>query len=106
MNRSPSPYPNRVYALIGSFCGANPYCFHNPDGSGYDLLTKLVLELDSSNPQLAARLATTFSDIRKLYPQLRATMLARLNRIATRSLSVNLSEIIEKTLNTANATVE
>ena len=98
--------PNRVYALIGGFCGANPYCFHNPDGSGYDLLTNSVLELDSSNPQLAARLATTFSDIRKLYPQLRATMLERLNRIATRPLSVNLSEIIEKTLNTADATAE
>lgn len=98
--------PNRVYALIGGFCGANPYCFHNPDGSGYDLLTNSVLELDSSNPQLAARLATTFSDIRKLYPQLRTTMLERLNRIATRPLSVNLSEIIEKTLNTADATAE
>jgi aminopeptidase N len=48
--------PNKVRALIGRFCMANPVRFHAADGRGYRLLRDYVLRLDKLNPQLAARL--------------------------------------------------
>jgi len=30
--------PNRVRSLLGVFCAANPLCFHESGGSGYELL--------------------------------------------------------------------
>jgi len=41
--------PNRVRALIGAFATGNLTRFHALDGSGYDLLVSVVLELDSRN---------------------------------------------------------
>ncbi len=91
--------PNRVYSLVGSFCGANPYCFHAPDGSGYAFLTDCISELDRINPQLAARLATMFSDILKFKPELQKLMLEQIQSISdTRHLSIDLTEIVEKIL--------
>ena len=49
--------PNKVRALIGTFCHGNAACFHAPDGSGYDFWAERVMELDALNPQVAARLA-------------------------------------------------
>ena len=49
--------PNRTRALIGGFA-ANPTQFNRPDGAGYDLLADVVLQLDATNPQIAARLLT------------------------------------------------
>ncbi len=48
--------PNKVRALIGSFAAGNPLRFHAPDGKGYTFLVDKVLQLDSINPQIAARL--------------------------------------------------
>lgn len=47
--------PNRVRALIGSFA-ANPVVFHARDGSGYRFLRAMLTQLNSINPQVAARL--------------------------------------------------
>jgi len=49
--------PNKVRSLIGGFCRGNPARFHAIDGSGYELLTDVVLQLNRLNPQIAARLA-------------------------------------------------
>ena len=56
--------PNTVRALIGAFASANPARFHAADGSGYRLLTDVVAELDSINPQVAARLLGTLKSWR------------------------------------------
>ena len=48
--------PNKVRALIGTFCAANPVRFHAADGSGYDFLVDHVLQIDRDTPQIAARL--------------------------------------------------
>ncbi|MHB8825451.1 MAG: aminopeptidase N, partial [Thiobacillus sp.] len=37
--------PNKVYALVRSFCGANPRHFHAADGSGYALAADVIIEL-------------------------------------------------------------
>ncbi len=91
--------PNRVSALIGAFCNANPYCFHAADGSGYDLLADYVLKIDPHNPQLAARLAEGFSEIRRYGDTIQMKMRERLERISCApSLSVDLAEMVEMML--------
>ena len=52
--------PNKVYALVRSFCAANPRHFHAPDGSGYALAADVIIELQAINPQVASRLARSF----------------------------------------------
>ena len=48
--------PNRTRALIGSFAMGNLSQFNRADGAGYDFLADIVLQLDGTNPQVAARL--------------------------------------------------
>jgi len=46
--------PNKVYSLIGGFCGS-PVNFHAKDGSGYKFLGEIVLQLDKLNPQVHSK---------------------------------------------------
>ena len=48
--------PNRMRSLAGSFAAMNQTQFNAEDGSGYDFVAGIVLELDGKNPQVAARL--------------------------------------------------
>ena len=57
--------PNKVRALIGRFCAGNPVNFHAADGAGYRFLADRVLELDTLNPSIAARLVQTLSRWRR-----------------------------------------
>ena len=91
--------PNRVYALIGGFCGANPYCFHAKDGSGYDLLAEFILKIDPENPQAAAHLMSPFSEVRRYDERRQRAMRHRLETIAsTKSLSINVYETVDRIL--------
>ncbi|MFC6051210.1 aminopeptidase N C-terminal domain-containing protein, partial [Methylobacterium hispanicum] len=58
--------PNRVRALIGSFAFGNPTQFARPDGAGFALVADTVRALDSTNPQVAAKLLTAFGSWRRL----------------------------------------
>ena len=91
--------PNRVYSLIGAFCSSNPYCFHAKDGSGYDLLTKYILDIDPDNPMAAAQLAGAFSEIRRYDDRRQKAMRHRLEYIASnKALSVNVFEVVDRIL--------
>ncbi len=57
--------PNRTRALIGGFT-ANQTQFNRADGAGYEFLADIVLHLDGSNPQIAARLLTALRSWRSL----------------------------------------
>ncbi len=57
--------PNHAKALFGTF-SRNLEFFHKKDGSGYELLTDFILDIDTINPHTAARMAGAF----KLYPKL------------------------------------
>ena len=57
--------PNRVRALIGGFT-ANQTQFNRPDGAGFELLEEMVVFLDPTNPQIAARLLTAMRSWRSL----------------------------------------
>ena len=91
--------PNKVRALISAFCGANPYRFHTPDGSGYRFLADKVLQLDPINPQVAARLATQLGRWRRYDETRQGLMRAELSRIlAAETLSADVFEIASKAL--------
>ena len=58
-----------------------------------------VLEIDAFNPQVAARLARAASAWRKLEPNRRALLQARLEAIAAHAaLSKDTREVVQKTL--------
>ncbi|MFW5679337.1 MAG: aminopeptidase N, partial [Pseudomonadota bacterium] len=57
--------PNRIRAVVGVFAGANPLGFHRRDGAGYRLVAEMIATLDRKNPQIAARLATSFNRWRR-----------------------------------------
>jgi aminopeptidase N len=91
--------PNRVRALIGSFAMGNTTQFHRPDGAGYDFIADIVLEIDPSNPQVAARLLTAFGTWKTVEGGRRAKAEAALRRIAAvPSLSPDVSDIVQRSL--------
>jgi len=91
--------PNRIRALIGSFVTGNPTGFNDPEGRGYRFLAERVIELDSSNPQVAARLLTAMRSWRSLEPVRRENARSALESIlALPALSTDVKDIAERTL--------
>jgi aminopeptidase N len=90
--------PNKVYALIRTFC-ANHVRFHAADGAGYDFLAGQVLALDKLNPQVAARMARGFDRWKKFDEQRQARARAALQRARdAEGLSRDVAEIVGKAL--------
>ena len=91
--------PNRVRSLIGSFAISNPSQFNRPNGAGYAFLRDIVLELDRSNPQVAARLLGSFKTWRLLESGRRAMAAQCLKDIAgSGSLSPDVQDIVTRAL--------
>ncbi len=91
--------PNRVRSLYGAFAMMNPVTFHAEDGSGYDFLTDAIIELNSINPQIAARLLTPMRDWKRYTQGRQEKMKTCLQRILdTKDLSNDVFEIASKTL--------
>ena len=90
--------PNRVRALIGAFAGQNPVNFHRLDGQGYRLLADVVIELNTLNPEIAARIITPLTRWQRYDEQRQALMKAELERIQAEELSPNVYEVVEKAL--------
>lgn len=90
--------PNKVYSLIGGFCGSSVN-FHAKDGSGYKFLGDVVLQLDKINPQVASRMVSAFSRWRR-YDEGRQTLAkSQLEKImSANGLSENVYEIASKSL--------
>ena len=91
--------PNKVRSLIGSFAMGNPVCFHRKDGAGYRFLADRVIELDKSNPQVAARILHAFTRWKRYDSSRRNLMKEQLERImAYDGLSRDCYEIVSRTL--------
>jgi len=91
--------PNKMRAVIGSFCMRNPVRFNDPDGGGYAFLGDMVATLNSSNPLMAARMLTAFSSWKRLDAGRQELIKAQLQRIlALPELSKDVFEIASKTL--------
>jgi aminopeptidase N len=90
--------PNKVRALVGAFCSANPVNFHRADGEGYRLLVEIVAELNTLNPQIASRLLTPLTRWRR-YGERSQQMQAALREIAALpELSRDVYEVVSKSL--------
>jgi aminopeptidase N len=91
--------PNRVHALLGAFARANPVAFHRPDGAGHRWFAGKLAEIDTRNPQLAARLAKAFEDWPRLEPGRRASAEGALRELLARGgHSPDLTEILTRVL--------
>jgi aminopeptidase N len=91
--------PNRVYALVRGFCGANPRHFHAADGSGYALAADVISELQAMNPQVASRIARSFDRWRQFDAGRQAHARASLERIAAvDGLALDVAEVVGNAL--------
>ncbi len=90
--------PNKVRSLIGAFA-SNSVRFHEPDGVGYEFLADKVLAVDALNPQIAARLVSSFTMWKRYEVGRRGLMRAQLERILKApKLSKDVHEIVSKSL--------
>jgi len=90
--------PNRMRALVGGFAMNNPHLFHHLSGAGYEFFTEQVLDMDSRNPSVAARLLGAYEIWRKLDTQRQDRIKAQLRRVIKSKPSKNVLEIATKTL--------
>jgi aminopeptidase N len=90
--------PNRVRALIGVFAQMNQKEFNRADGAGYDFVMEQILALDAANPQVAARLCTSFRSWRTLEPVRRARAEAALRNAAAKATSPDVKDIVARAL--------
>jgi aminopeptidase N len=90
--------PNRARSLISSYC-SNAAAFHRTDAAGYVFWSERVLEIDSFNPQVAARLARTLDRWRKLVEPYRSAAHEAIRRVAAKDdLSADVREVINAAL--------
>jgi aminopeptidase N len=73
--------PNRVRALVSSFASGNQVRFHDPSGSGYRFLADIIIRLDTTNSQVAARLVPPLGQWRRVEPARQTLMKQELQRI-------------------------
>ena len=90
--------PNKVRSLLAGFT-MNIEAFHHQDGSGYQWFSDRIIELDSINPQISARLVSALNNWKK-YDQSRQQLIKEsLNKILDKpTLSKDVYEIVSKAL--------
>ena len=94
--------PNRARSVLAAFAMQNPSVFHNHGGEGYALWADLVIDLNTINPQVAARMARGLDRWTKLVPVLQDKARVQLERIFnTDKLSPDVREVIGKALDAA-----
>jgi aminopeptidase N len=85
--------------LVGAFSSGNQVRFHDASGEGYKFLADIVIALDASNGQTAARLVNPLGAWRRQNPARQGLMRGELQRIlATPRLSRGTFEKASKGL--------
>lgn len=97
--------PNRVRSLVSAYCQSNPAAFHRQDGQGYAFWVEQVLALNKTNAQVAARLARSLDNWRKLAQPYQDQAKAALEQVASASLTPEVKEIITRALGETNSNV-
>jgi aminopeptidase N len=91
--------PNKVRALVSSFCHGNHVRFHAADGSGYRFCAEQIAALDRLNPQVAARLARAFDRWKKFDAGRQRHARSALESIAAQqNLSKDTLEVVTRAL--------
>ncbi|MEN4567493.1 aminopeptidase N [Pantoea agglomerans] len=92
--------PNRVRSLVGAFASANPAAFHAKDGSGYKFLVEMLTDLNTRNPQVAARMVEPLIRLKRYDEGRQAMMRQALEQLLELDkLSGDLYEKITRALN-------
>jgi aminopeptidase N len=91
--------PNKIRALVASFCNNNAINFHADAGAGYQFLADQIILLNTQNPQIASRLLTPLTKWKKYSPERQMLMKTALERImAEPHLSKDVFEVVSKSL--------
>ncbi|MCJ8277025.1 MAG: aminopeptidase N [Bdellovibrionales bacterium] len=90
--------PNKVFSLLYNFAQYNWSYFHTTTGETYDWLADQIIDIDSRNPQIASRVASSFNNWKKFAPEYQAGMEKALKKIHSSSPSDNLFEIVDRAL--------
>ena len=94
--------PNKIRSVLGAFGNLNPVNFHAEDGSGYAFLAQHIVQLDSRNPQMAARIAIPLSRFAHYGENRQSMMRSALAHIkGEQGISPDLLEVVGKALNQA-----
>ncbi len=90
--------PNRIYSLLATF-SRNLVGFHHPDGTGYKLIGDVISQLNSTNPQVASRLLSPFTQWRRFDSDRQKLLRKELERLQQLpDLAADLAEKIESSL--------
>ena len=91
--------PNRARSLISVFASNMPH-FHEKSGKGYEFVADCIVEIDKLNPQVAARLTSSFSQWKRFDNHRKELMKKELVRIQkTEGLSKDSFEVASRCLN-------
>ncbi len=91
--------PNRLRSVVGAFAMANPVGFHDASGDGYRLVADAVLELNRLNPQIAARIVSSFNNWKRYDAGRQALQREQLERIRnSEGLTKDVYEIVTRAL--------
>jgi len=95
----PKNNPNRLRSLVGTFVMGNPVQFTRADGAGFRFVTEFVTDVDTRNPQVAARVLTGFRIWPLLEPKRRDAARSALTALqAAGNLSRNTADILTRML--------
>jgi aminopeptidase N len=96
----PRNNPNRLRALMATFGMNNPTQFARKDGAGFRFLAEFVGDVDKRNPQVAARVLTSFRVWQIYEPTRRGAAESALKSLQeSGELSRNTADILARTLN-------
>lgn len=90
--------PNRLRSLIYAFAMGNWRNFHNADGSGYSYIAEKVVEIETWNSQVAARLATELTQWTIFDAGRQRLMKSALSYINERMTSKSLRDVVGRGL--------
>lgn len=91
--------PNRMRSVVATFATQNIVHFHERSGAGYAFLADSVIELNTLNPQMAARILLPLTQWRKVESSRQSLMKEELRRILdVENLSENVYEIASKSV--------
>ncbi len=90
--------PNRVRALYNGFTDHNVRNFHDQSGDGYRFIAEKVVELDQSNPSVAARVMTQLSRWQRFDESRKNLMCEALEYIRCNAQSKDVQDVVTRSL--------
>jgi len=95
----PRNNPNRLRSLVGTFAMNNAIQFARADGAGFRFVTDFCRDVDTRNPQVAARVLTAFRIWQSFEPKRRTAAETALRALQSAGgLSRNTADILTRTL--------